>query len=787
MTLDLQHNKIVKDTITPRFEESLRVNLVPMIEAKYGSDVLSIQMYEDYISDNFADGGAWYYPMTVVKADGAVTEWVKWNMSKGAFKDGVPYAYTGGDYLEFAFAEPPAFIAKKLEGRAIYYSGEGLPVRVETVVPNPTFLSGKYSQTFIDEMSRQLTKAICEAMAIETLDGSTFSLALVFAPESYMEHTSENVTYRRLLIVDKGSAPRDFWIKWTRLDGATAYSVADHVSAENIVFEIGEDVSQKVREKEYRCLIRLGKDKYHNAMGRKNVTEWRDLFKRAIRRGELVRVEPTLDLGDNNAAINEQLAKVLGTQLPTAPATPAEQSDEQLTAALEDINGQLARALEADPPAPAETQPDEEEESDDFALALQKLAEEDAEQGEQEEQTSDSFVFEGLDVEESDSDEDAFALDEDEDEDESDDILVVDERGVALGSDDEEEDADDEEYIDEPEDDDGFFDEPDEDDSAVLSDEDEDTLLDVRALEPDDEPDEDIVEDVAEEAAPAPIEADTPAPVAAKEESTPAVAENVVAVNTADIEAKIRAEIEAKIRLEYETKARARAEEEAERLRREQDQLRSENERLQAQMARERREQAIKEEELRAEEARLRAQIELQLRAETRERERYAEAARVAVEEQRRLEAEQAKMQRDHADVINRHNEERRMAEEARRAEAAKAKEAEQARAEAAKATPAPEPVKEDTKYTYTSKVVRLIFRRSVDPNITSRIHEIIKVTLEYYGKDKIYLKVKATVPDSETVCLEFVKIPMEEMELLRNIIKVLGNSGLGIARAILE
>ena len=51
----------------------------------------------------------------------------------------------------------------------------------------------------------------------------------------------------------------------------------------------------------------------------------------------------------------------------------------------------------------------------------------------------------------------------------------------------------------------------------------------------------------------------------------------------------------------------------------------------------------------------------------------------------------------------------------------------------------------------------------------------------------KVYLKIKATVPDTSTVILEFVKIPMEEMELLGNIIKVLGNSGLGIAKAIVE
>lgn len=731
MTLDLHHNKIVKDTITARFEESVRENLVPMIEDKYGDTALGIQMYEDYISDKLTEGNAWYYPLTVVTTDGPVTEWVKWNMSKGAFANGVPYAYTGSSLLEFSLEEPDAYLMGKVEGRAIYSSGEGLPLRIETTIPDPTFLSGKYSQTFVDEMSRQLTTAICEAMSIETLEGSTFSLALVFAPETYMEHTSENVTYRRLLIVDKGSAPRDFWIKWTRLDGATAYTVADHVSADNIVFEIGEDVSQKVREKEYRCLIRLGKDKYHNAMGRKNVTEWRDLFKRAIRRGELVRVEPVIESKEENDALTAQLAKVLGTEIP----------------------------------APAAIEPEVEPVEDDFALKLKQFAEEaiDSDEESEAEQTSDSYVFEGLDVEESDSDEEIEEVQDDED-----DILVVDEDGVELES---EDDGEDEES-----------DEDSLDDDIFTVDESEDALADVRALEPDgdidgDEETEEDEETVAEAVA-------EPAPAA---ESAPAASENVVAVNTSDIEAKIRAEIEAKIRLEYETKARAKAEEEADRLRREQEQLRSENERLQAQMARERREQAIKEEELRAEEARLRAQIELQLRAETRERERFAEAARVAVEEQRRLEAEQLKMKQEHADELLRHTEERRIAEEARRAEAAKAAELERTRrAEAAKAA-APEPVKEDTKYTYTSKVVRLIFRRSVDPNITSKIHEIIKVTLEYYGKDKIYLKVKASVPDSETVRLEFVKIPMEEMELLRNIIKVLGNSGLGIARAILE
>lgn len=59
--------------------------------------------------------------------------------------------------------------------------------------------------------------------------------------------------------------------------------------------------------------------------------------------------------------------------------------------------------------------------------------------------------------------------------------------------------------------------------------------------------------------------------------------------------------------------------------------------------------------------------------------------------------------------------------------------------------------------------------------------------TLEYYGKEKMYMRIKATIPDTTTVNLEFLEIPMEEMALLSNIIKVLGNSGLGIAKAIVD
>ena len=696
MTIDLQHNRIVKDTMTEKFAESVRVNLMPMLVKKYGECILGIQMYEDYIADKFQRGGSWYYPLTLIMIDGPKTEWIRWDADKSLYSSNSPYAYVGDKLIDFKLATPTDEFASKLEGRAIYDEGGHINVRIDAAIPDITFLSGKYSQTFIDEMARQITKEICEAMNVSSFDGSSIELSLVFAPETYMEHTSENVTYRRLLLVDKSSAPRDFWIKWTRLDGATAYTIADDVTAENVLFEIGEDVSQKAREKEYRFLLRLGKDKYHTAMGRKNVTEWRDVIKRAIRRGELSQIDEVVEDTAKTDELSAQLAKLLGTDVPAY--APAE--TEQTT-----LDGELAEALRK----LVEVTADE--------PAIEEMAEPVIEEpvAVAEEQTSDNFVFAGFDVPDVESTTDIFAAIS------ADETLMVDERGMDLP-----------------------------------------TFEDVALEEVEEE-----TEEVAE----------------AKEEQIaeePAVALETPAQNASagDIEAKIRAELEAKIRLEYESRARIKAEEEADRLRREQEQLRLEHEKLQAQLARERREQAIKEEELRAEEARLRAQIEIQLRAETRERERLAEAARIAVEEQRRLQAEHEKLAGERA------AEERRAAAEAKRAasEADKARREKQAAARAKVAAAA-----EDPQYTYTSKVVRLVFRRSVDPNITQRIHEIIKVTLEYYGKDKIYLKVKATVPDSETVCLEFIKIPMEEMELLGNIIKVLGNSGLGIAKAIVE
>ena len=791
MKIDLLHNKIVADTMTAAFEKSVGDNLVPLLLEIYPEDeLLGIQMYEDYIADNFSFEGYWYYPLTVITRSGYDTVWVKWAVNELDFKGGIPYSYVGEGKIEFILAsDTPDEFAHALEGRALYCE-DGLIKIIIKGGTDAAKLSGRYSQTFLDELARQITPAIETAAAVVGLAESPIELVLSFAPSTYMDHICDNVTYRRLTMIDGASAPRDFWVKWTRLDGAVAYSISDNVWGDNILFELGEDVAQKIREKEYRYLLATTADKYHTAMSRSAVTGWRDLIKRAVKYGEITKIESEIELDPETIALQECLAAVLGR-----------------------TNGNAA--VKAEPEAIPTVAAD-----DDFVRAMQKARE-------VVEGTVDSYeaapdpVWEESAPEESENVEEILDKIFDSTPEE------IAEEPVIEASDEVEEILDEifditpEEIEEEPA--------PEVSEESEL---DELTRMALEALalakEAQDEPEEyepaaELVFEIAEEEAVAeaveeapvleiadePISIEPIAEAIAEPAVNEPIAEPVESCSAPMIdEASIRAEIETKLRLEYESRARMKAEEEIIALRREQERLRIENEALLAKAEREKEALRIEYEKLReqarrdalaneardavrrAEEEKLRAKIEDQLRHEARERERLAEAARMAIEEQRRLEAEAARAARlreeeERARIEN----ERLAAEEARIAEMRQAELERVRREEEERQRAVREAMPEagDKRYTYVTRNVRLIFRRSVDPNITSRIHEIMKATMEYYGKEKMYIKVRASVPDSQTVCLEFIHIPMEEMELLGNIIKILGNSGLGIAKAIVE
>ncbi len=787
MNIDLTHNKIVKETVTEGFVRGINTALLPLLVEKHGAKLTGIQMYEDYISDAFVAEGVQYYPLTLMTDSGTETEWICWSVDKTDYKEGVPFAYVGEGVPDFSIVPDgalPAGFEDKLSGRARFCEEGNIRIRVEAAALAPTFLSGKYSQTFVDEMARQLTPAISSALSVRGLAESNIELSLVFAPETYMEHTSENVTYRRLIMNDKTSVPRDFWIKWTRLDGATAFTVSDNVSAETVCFELGEDVPQKIREKEYRFLLRTGKDKYHNSMGRKNITEWREIVKRAIRRGELEKIENTVQLSEQAFDVSAEFARALGIKAAEPTAAQPVNSDlddeairlarELLAPSVTDL-GDITDSVDTDSAdtdsvgevdCSANDAEDEDElfaEADDDGVDEETLA-----YYEEENEISDNVGVIAAD------DEEARALDEVT-------RLAAEALRASAASHteltfDEPVDSDNEpEALDTPESDESVIDgDADEelDPLAELYDEDDaQSVEELSLLEPEEE---ELLDDGQGE-----VEFVTDAPMQ----------------YTEDMEARIRAEVEAKVRLEYEREARLRAEEEMRRLKLEQDRLRAENERLIAEAERRRAEEESREQERLAEESRMRAELEARLRQEEREKERLAEAAKLAVEEQRRIEEERARIERERIEQEHRLELERMRVEEERRREAEIIaererilREASTAAAEdpvdAAEAAPA---VSVDDGYHYTSKTVKLIFRKHVDPNVTARMHEIIKATVEYYGKEKVALRIRATIPDNTTVCLEFLRIPEEEMELLSNIIKVLGNSGLGIAKAVVD
>ncbi len=669
MTTDLLHNKIIKDTVTEGFITAFLEDFVPKLNDEYGQALEAVQMYEDYLNDGFTQDGIFYYPLTVVVNGEVCRRWIMWDVSEVRdFADNVPYSYIGDRPLVINFAnEIPEGFDAVLKKRACYCEGGFATFKIQSVSDKRTFLAGKYSQTFIDELNRQISKRIESTFRVTGIEDSGVELLMVFAPGTYMEHVVENTTYRRLLITARGCAAHDFWIKWTNRRGPSALTVSDHVTAEDILFEIGEDVPQKIREKEYRFLVRSSADKYQSAMGRKNITEWRDLIKRVIKRGELVKNEMPELSSEKQGELTFKLNEVLSGK--TAPVTPniapvpetvsePEKDNSDLTALLRNVLG-----AEAEEEAPALVTSESAEEKEELTVS---------------------------------------------------DILDTEEEETVL-----------EEYneLSEPE----------------------------------------ILEGAKEPFEPA----------------QPSIEE-------------LRKQIEAEIREKLVNEARIKAEQEAERLRREREELARENERLAA-LAKE------AEEQRRAEAEKHRLEIEARELAEAREKERLAEAARLAVLEQQRLKEAQIENERREREEAERRKaeEEAKRIEEERRKEEARIRAELSAKAEAEKAAEAAKAAESEKRakaaaagvpqYTYTSKNARLLFRGAVDPNITKRIHEIILTTIKYFHKENVYIKIKATVPDPTTVNLHFVEIPEEETELLIQIIKVLGKSNLGITKVFLE
>ena len=802
MIIDLLHNQIVSDTITEGFSRSVANNLVPALAGIYGDSMIGIQMYEDHLADEFLLDGVFYYPMTVVLQDEQVTHWISWSVTEDKFTDRIPYAYVGEGDINFNLSPIVSIdMETAIISRSRYCEDGLIKISVRSTSPSPTFLAGKYSQTFIDEMARQLTVQISEKMSVEGLAESGLGLTLEFAPVTFMEHNSENVTYRRLLFTDGASAPRDFWVKWINHRSETPYTVSDHPMSDEVEFLIGEGVPQKIREREYRHLVRTNNDKYQSAMGKRNITEWRDLIKRAIKRGKLTHVIRQIPLAEEILTVNAALASEAGLSSADVISAGVSYEDESRNM---DIAAELAKAagiavdMYIDDPDEVAIAPATSDIDDELMALIAQNKKTVAHRDEIEDEVifADEPVDEDL-VDEEDEEEiseEAIEIYEDEeDEEESDEEFEVE---VEVEIDDETEDE---------------FEEQLEIELVDLEEElDEEPEIEAEIAEETEteEPEaEEMAEEAIEEAEAIVEEADVTVEETEEIEENTVIEPKKVVVSDddgddfianlekikSDISNQITEKIDARIKLEYEKRARTTAEAEIADLRRKQEQLIIENRRLEAQAKKELEERKRISEQRKLENERLRAELEAKAKAEAIEKERLVEAARMAVEEKHRLERERLEEERRRIEDERRIAEDRARAEAEARLQAERAFEAERIRLAAQAAAAAgveeeeAEPVDKYANYTYIAKNVKLLFRYKVDPNVTVVIQGILENTLKKFGKSDLHIRVRATVPSIDSVLLEFIEFPEQEMDLLYEIIKEIGKAGIGIAKAILE
>ena len=771
MRIELYHNAILKQTVTEAFEREVREGLVPRLSAIFGDRLRGVQMYEDYLEDKFVKDGYCYYPMTAILDEGYSVVWVKWSLANAAdFRGGIPYSFVG-ERLDFIIADDtPEQFREVLSHRSSYFEGGYVKLNITTTAKSVTFLSGKFSQSFIDELARQITAEISKTAGVVGLADSTIELEMQFTPETFMEHTSDNVTYRRLLMSAKGCAPRDFWIKWRGRSGE-AYSTRDAISSADIEFSLGEDVPHKAREKEYRHLVSGNSDRYRTAMGKKNITEWRELIKRAIKRGELTKCVSDSDLSAHSEEISDKVAQILERYNMQTPDTAREDDaprDDIAGLAMEKLMDYQSRQRTADSYiAPSDVSAPE----DDFELP--------------EAPSFDTSDIPPLEYTEAPASPTAYEP-----------PAEVPVASITITKPD---------YtapvtvqptaevptVSAPS---GMPDIPTEIRTAVppvaptVAPNATEAILRGRLNE--------------ETAARAELEGELKKSRAECEELRAKVDNLTNALRICEenlkreIEARALEEVKLKEQIELEAKERAREKELfAEAARRQKE----ETERII-------REQEEAEQRRLTEEARREAE---RLEREAREREEREREAEI-----RRIEGEARIREAEQDSALTRAQEiQRQMEIAARERMQAFGYTAPVAGAAPYAPTPAPyeptpapsavqtptvpepiaqEPVREVTpispaNHPYTSFNARLIFCHDVDPNVTGRIKEILALGLEYYKMSHVYIKLRARITEPAVVTLEFQAFPEGEDELLKGLISLIGNADLGIMKVIVE
>ena len=214
MRLNLLYNKIVADTITEGFIKSFEEIAVPKL-TKMLPDVEEIIIYDDYLSDGFAQGGTFFCPLTLVSGAKLSRAFASWRIDSKRFVDTIPYAYVGKDALNIDVSESaPLTVEEKISARTPFLTDDSIKLTLFAEAPTKTFLSGKYSQAFLDVLRENVTRALEKEFRISKIAESSLELTFSFAPESFMEHVldkDEDAEVINRIYEGHLKNPNEFW------------------------------------------------------------------------------------------------------------------------------------------------------------------------------------------------------------------------------------------------------------------------------------------------------------------------------------------------------------------------------------------------------------------------------------------------------------------------------------------------------------------------------------------------------------------------------------------------
>ena len=67
-----------------------------------------------------------------------------------------------------------------------FFASDAIKLKLEAAAPTKTFLSGRYSQSFVELMREGITRALEKEFRITGVKDSTHEISLAFLPESFI-------------------------------------------------------------------------------------------------------------------------------------------------------------------------------------------------------------------------------------------------------------------------------------------------------------------------------------------------------------------------------------------------------------------------------------------------------------------------------------------------------------------------------------------------------------------------------------------------------------------------